>query len=197
LSHSEDDVANRAIKRKATPISRWVSLETVMTIATDGTEQTFHAIRQADYVHVLCMHEDGDMILVRQFRPVVEVTTLELPGGLREGNDDPALSACREVEEETGLSVVELVPLTETFADVGRLTNRSFGFFALVRGDVQQQEADVEPLKAPAAGIKHLASSGQLSIPSQIALLYLAAHNQRVLAICSQLGYRRPPWMEY
>jgi len=186
----------QVVSRQTTPISPWVGLETVTVRDSDGVEQTFHAIKQADYVQVLCLHDSGQVVLVRQFRPILEVTTLEFPGGLRDGDDDPALSARREVEEETGLEIVELVPLIDAFADVGRLTNRCYGYFALVCGEVKQREPDVEPLLISGKDVQDLASAGKLGVPTQLGLLYLAAVNQRVLAICAERGFRKPPWMD-
>jgi len=185
----------QVVTRNVSPLSSWVGLETVTTRTVDGTLQTFHAIRQADYVQVLCLHECGDIVLVRQFRPILEVTTLEFPGGLRDGDEAPALSAQREVEEETGLTVVEMVPLIETFADVGRLTNHLFGFFALVKGELRQREAEVEPLLVSGAELRRLAAAGQLTVPNQIGLLYLAAIHPAVLTICAGLSVGKPPWM--
>ena len=184
------------VRRDVTPISPWVGLETVTVRDSSGAEQTFHAIKQADYVQVLCLHVSGEVVLVRQFRPILEVTTLEFPGGLRDVNDDPAHSARREVEEETGLEVVELVPLIDAFADVGRLTNRCYGFFALTRGEVRQIEPEVEPLLVSGAEVRRLASAGKLGVPTQLGLLYLAAVNERVRAICAELGFRKPPWID-
>jgi ADP-ribose diphosphatase len=184
------------IRRELTPISPWVALETVTVRDSGGAEQTFHAIKQADYVQVLCLHENGQLVLVRQFRPILEVITLEFPGGLRDGDDDPALSARREVEEETGLEVVELIPLIDAFADVGRLTNRCYGFFALVRGELRQDEPEVEPLLVSGQEVRLLASAGELGVPTQLGLLYLASVNARVIEICTALGLPKLPWMD-
>jgi len=184
------------ISRDVTPVSPWVALETVTVRDSAGAQQTFHAIKQADYVQVLCLHEGGQLVLVRQFRPILEVVTLEFPGGLRDGNDDPALSARREVEEETGLEVVELIPLIDAFADVGRLTNRCYGFFALVRGELKQREPEVEPLLVSGQEVRRLAAAGELGVPTQLGLLYLAAVNAGVRKICAALGFGKPPWMD-
>ena len=183
------------VSREVTPISPWVTLETVTIRDSAGVQQTFHAIKQADYVQVLCLHESGQIALVRQFRPILEVVTLEFPGGLRDGDDDPALSARREVEEETGLQVVELIPLIDSFADVGRLTNRCYGFFALVRGQLKQIEPEVEPLLVSGQEVRRLASSGELGVPTQLGLLYLASVSARVIETCTSLGLPKLPWM--
>ena len=192
-----DVVKPDVVKREVTPISPWVGLETVTIRTADGAEQIFHAIKQADYVQVLCLHVSGDLVLVRQFRPLLEVTTLEIPAGLRDGaDDDPAQAARREVEEETGLEVVELVPLLDAFADVGRLTNRCYGFFALTRGEIRQVEPEVEPLLVSGTEVRRLAGAGELGVPTQLGLLYLAGINARVRAICAELGLGRPPWLD-
>ena len=93
--------------------------------------EIYHALRVQDYVHVLVMTPHGKMILVRQFRPVIGEWTLELPGGLRELDESPSETVTRELKEETGFQAMRIVPLIAGFADVGRLTNRFFGFFAL------------------------------------------------------------------
>jgi 8-oxo-dGTP pyrophosphatase MutT (NUDIX family) len=183
------------LSRQVMYISPWVGLESITLSTTDGTQQTYHAIRQADYVQVLCMTKSGLMVLVRQFRPIPEITTFELPSGLRDGDDDPESSARREVEEETGLTITELVPLIDSFADVGRLTNRLFGYFAVVLGQPRSREEGIEPLLISGPELRALAASGRLGVPSQIGLLYLAAINRRVQTICADLGFRRPPWM--
>jgi ADP-ribose pyrophosphatase len=185
-----------SISRAVTPISPWVGLETVTVPASDGgAPQTFHAIRQADYVQAICLHEAGDLVLVRQFRPVLGIETLEFPGGLREADEASDLAMRREVEEETGLVVSELVLLFDTFPDVGRLTNRVFGYFALVRGDLVQREADVTPLRVPGRELARLALAGELTVPSHIGLMYLAAFHPDVQRLCADHGLAPASWL--
>ena len=89
-----------------------------------------------------------------------------------------------------------IAQLWNEFADVGRLTNRCHGFFALVRGEVRQIEAEVEPLLVSAQEVRRLAAAGELGVPTQLGLLYLAAVNPRVIAICAGLGFHKPPWLD-
>ena len=185
------------VQRSTTQISPWVSLDSVTTTLPGATEPSvYHGIRQADYIQVLCQHENGSVVLVRQFRPIVEQWTLEFPGGLRDGDEPPSAAARREVEEETGLSVIELISLVETFADVGRLTNRCYGFFAIVGGRPASLEAGVDPRLVSGADIRQRAAAGDLSVPGHTALLYLAAINAEVKAACSQHGVTFAPWMD-
>ncbi len=86
------------------------------------------------------MSRGGSFVLVRQYRPVIERWTLEFPGGLRDPGEDPEVTAARELKEETGFRASEIIPLIACDADVGRLCNKFFGFFALA-----DQVADPEP----------------------------------------------------
>jgi ADP-ribose pyrophosphatase YjhB (NUDIX family) len=186
----------RVLTRDRKPVSPWVQLETITAMMPGRSHpETYHALQQADYVNVLCLHEGGTIVLVQQFRPVLDIWTLEFPGGLRDGEEPPEDAATREVQEETGLSVRELVPLVQTFADVGRLTNRYFGFFALVQGEPRTEEAGLEPVLVPPRKLIGMAQVGELAIPGNVGLLYLAGLHPRVRAICRVQGEDEPPWM--
>jgi 8-oxo-dGTP pyrophosphatase MutT (NUDIX family) len=91
--------------------------------------QTYHAVEQADYVSILALTPDRKIPLVRQYRPAIERFTWELPAGLVDDEEDPAESARRELEEETGLRAVAVHALGTAFACPGRLGNRIHSFF--------------------------------------------------------------------
>ena len=158
--------------------------------------ETYHGLAQPDYVNVMCLHVGGEIVLVRQYRPIIDSWTLEFPGGLRDGDEAPPVAARREVEEETGLSVKELVPLLECRADVGRLSNKLFGFFALLEGAPGSTEVGVEAICVSGGRIRAMAADGEIAIAANIGLLYLAGYHARVRAICGELGLGHPPWMD-
>lgn len=58
------------------------------TLVMPGKAQAedYHSLRQTDYVSVLAVTDDGRVPLVRQYRPALEKFTLELSGGLRDGD---------------------------------------------------------------------------------------------------------------
>ena len=64
---------------------------------------------------------DGDdVVLVRQFRPAVEMEMLELPAGkLDVPGEEPADAARRELVEEAGLDAPEMVELTRFHNSAG------------------------------------------------------------------------------
>jgi ADP-ribose pyrophosphatase len=83
-----------------------------------------------DYVTVLATTAEHRVLLVRQYRPVIEDYTLELPSGLVDPGETPEYCARRELIEETGHEAAEVEALGELVPDVGRLGNRMHCFVA-------------------------------------------------------------------
>ena len=157
-------------------LSPWVVLvERTFHLATATEPQTFHSLRVADYLHVLAVTRDGRVPLVRQFRPVLQRVTLELPGGLAEEGEDMALGALRELAEETGFSSRgPAVALPSLMTDTGRLENRLRGYFV---GDAEdaapgwRPEPGVEPVVVPLSELRDAVLSGRLDPASSVAIV--------------------------
>ena len=65
-------------------------------------EHSFYYIDSADWVNIVPITEDGDVVFIRQFRHGSEQITLEIPGGMVDPGEDPAIAAARECLEESG-----------------------------------------------------------------------------------------------
>ena len=188
-------VGPRVIARERTDLSPWVTLEAISVAqGFPATVDVFHAFRQADYVRVLAMTPRGGFLLVRQYRPVIERWTLEFPGGLLDAGESPEVAAARELKEETGFEASEIIPLIACEADVGRLCNKFFGFFALAN-QVSDPEPGTQPVVIDGEELKGYATGGQLAVPGDIGLLYLAAIHPQVRELCRLCGYRTVPWL--
>jgi ADP-ribose pyrophosphatase len=73
--------------------------------------------------------DDGPRVLMlRQYRPALERTILELPAGTREADEPWLECAQRELREETGQRAATFVPLGEVWAAPG-LTNERMALF--------------------------------------------------------------------
>ena len=78
--------------------------------------------------------DDGDgahgpqVLMLRQYRPALERTILELPAGTREADEPWLECAQRELREETGQRAASFVPLGEVWAAPG-LTNERMALF--------------------------------------------------------------------
>ena len=67
-----------------------------------GRERDFVVMTAPDWVNVIALTPDLQLILVRQFRFGIDDFSLEIPGGVMERGEDPLVAARRELCEETG-----------------------------------------------------------------------------------------------
>lgn len=68
----------------------------------DGRREYFDVIVGEDFVGILALSKDKEVILVRQFRPGLEEIYDEIPAGIIEKFEEPLDCAKRELLEETG-----------------------------------------------------------------------------------------------
>jgi ADP-ribose pyrophosphatase len=80
---------------------------------------TYQIIRHPGGAAVLPLHEDGSVTLIRQFRPAINRSLLELPAGKLEPGEAPELCGRRELLEETGLMAKALLPLGIYYSSPG------------------------------------------------------------------------------
>jgi len=102
----------------------------VIAKRVDDDPSPHFTVLPADYVAVVATDPDGRFLLVKQFRPVVEADTIELPSGLVDPGETPEAAVRRELIEETGHEAGEIEFLGELTPDVGRLGNRLWCFAA-------------------------------------------------------------------
>lgn len=79
--------------------------EDVMRFPDGKTEHWDYVAHRMGAAAVLPVLPDGRLVLVRQYRPAIEMETLEIPAGCRDSaEEDWKACAARELEEETGYS---------------------------------------------------------------------------------------------
>ena len=73
----------------------------------------FERINCNGIVAIVPVTNDGNILLIRQFRPPVNGYVIEFPAGLNDKGETLAEAASRELREETGYVSEELIPLVE------------------------------------------------------------------------------------
>ena len=155
---------------------------------TSGREHHFLRLDAPDWVNVVAVTKSGELVLIEQYRHGTDEITLEIPGGAVDPGEDPATTAARELEEETGYRASELVGIGRVDPNPAFLSNRCWTFLAL--GCRADGELDLDPSEEIAVRLAPLASFGELIDQGAIShSLVIAAHDHL------QRGIRRgAPW---
>ncbi|HET6331148.1 MAG TPA: NUDIX hydrolase [Holophagaceae bacterium] len=96
-----------------------------------GREHAFYRLQGPDWVNVIPFTEDGDLLVVEQFRHGIDAPTLEIPGGSCDEGETPLESARRELREETGFEAREWTGLGQCAPNPATLGNHCHTFLAL------------------------------------------------------------------
>ena len=70
-------------------------------VSANGLAGDYIAINAPDWVMVIPEYQ-GKFVMVRQWRHAARTLTTEFPGGVADAGEDPAVTAARELSEETG-----------------------------------------------------------------------------------------------
>lgn len=85
----------------------------------NGQEATREYIKHQGASAVLPFFENGDVMLVRQFRYPLDQVFLEVPAGKIDPDEGPTSTAKRELKEETGITCGELQKLEYFYPSIG------------------------------------------------------------------------------
>jgi ADP-ribose pyrophosphatase len=108
-----------------------------------GHEHDFYVIDFPNWVQVLPITPEDQVVMVRQYRHGCGEVLLELPGGLIDNEDgNPEESAKRELLEETGYAAEELVLLTKTYPQPAVLSNMGLTYLARNAGKIAEPQPD-------------------------------------------------------
>ena len=143
----------------------------------DGRTTKFDIVEHHGSVVVLPIDKDGNLLFVRQYRHAAELDLLELPAGVLEANEDPAVSAIRELREETGMSAKSLVELGQFYLAPGYSTELMTVFLATdLYVDPLDPDADefLEVEKIPLAEALSIAEAGKMPDAKTLAALLMA-----------------------
>ena len=113
-----------------------------MKIKSEDHKATFSIIEAPDWINVIPLTEENEIVLVEQYRYGVEEPTLELPGGMIDLGESPLETCKRELLEETGYAGDEFVDLGRVSSNPAMLTNYTYTYVIKNCKKVQEQKLD-------------------------------------------------------
>jgi ADP-ribose pyrophosphatase len=114
-----------------------------------------HTVAHSGAVAILPFDADGNVMMIRQYRPAVRQWLLEIPAGTLEPGEAPLKCAKRELVEETGFAAKKWRALGQIFTAPGFCSEKIFLFEArsltpafLEKDDDEHIELEVMTLDA-------------------------------------------------
>ena len=139
-------------------------------------EHDFYIMESLDWVNIIPLTPQNEVLLVRQFRHGIKEITLEIPGGIVEKGDEPIDTARKELQEETGYKGTEMVFLGNVHPNPAFLNNRCHTFLArdiyLAGHQKQDDKEDIEITMKPLDEIPGLIKDRQITHSLVLAAFY-------------------------
>ncbi|NLM83627.1 MAG: NUDIX hydrolase [Clostridiales bacterium] len=98
---------------------RVINVRCDMVELINGKHVSREVVEHPGGVAIVPLAENGDVLMVRQYRYCVSDELLEIPAGKLEEGEDPFDCAVRELSEETGCRAGRIVPLGAMYTSPG------------------------------------------------------------------------------
>ena len=128
----------------------------------------FYVIEAVDWVNVIPITRDQEVVLIELHRHGTDETSLEIPGGMIDPEDSsPMAAGQRELREETGYASDTLLPLGVVHPNPAIQNNRCYTFLAPNALRVGRQDPDesesIKVVKVPLAQVPELIRNGRIT----------------------------------
>jgi ADP-ribose diphosphatase len=144
-------------------------------VLPDGRRVALDVVRVPAVAYIVPLLDDGRVVLIRQYRPIVGAEIWELPAGTIEPGESPEACARRELVEEAGYEAERFESLGEALADPGLTDERIYLFAAhnlrAVAGELDADEL-IEAAPVPLTEAYRMADAGEIRDAGTLVALY-------------------------
>lgn len=117
-------------KEYTTPIFNLLRRNMKLEADEESNAGIFYVLEAPEWVNVIPITEDNEIVLVEQYRYGIEEPTLEIPGGMVDQGESFREAAERELLEETGYQPDNMESLGKVSANPAIMTNYAHLFLA-------------------------------------------------------------------
>jgi len=132
-----------------------------------GKDHEFYVIESPDWVNIVAVTDENNIVFIEQFRHGISGTVLEIPGGMIEDGEEPKLSAQRELLEETGYTSEEFIEIGKVHPNPALFDNLCYTFLAKSAKKIKEPEfegtEDIETILYPSKDIMELIQKGDIT----------------------------------
>jgi len=150
----------------------------------DGAEALYTVLANPDSAFIVPYFDNGDTMLVRQWRHAWDESSWEVPAGTFDGDEEPLACARRELAEETGL-VAEHYTSLGVVHGAAFLSGRAHLFLAqsITQSDRSPEtyEQDMEVLRLPFTEALEAALGGSIGHSGSVTALCRAARALKLI----------------
>lgn len=145
----------------------------------DSSEHTFFVVENPDWVNIIALTKNEEVVLIEQFRHGAEEIILEIPGGMLDKDETPETAARRELLEETGFEAEEFIYLGKSQPNPAIQNNTIYHFLAKdceKTGETSFDEHESVTTKlVPYEDVKNLIKNGEITHALAVAGFYYTA----------------------
>ena len=121
----------------------WATLRTDKCEMPDGRiVEQYYVLEYPNWVNAVAITENNKILMVRQYRHAAGIVSLEIPGGVIDGDETPEHAVKRELLEETGYQFDSLELLCTVYANPSTANNHTYCFLGTGGKKVQGQSLD-------------------------------------------------------
>lgn len=122
---------------------KWATLRVDTCKLQNGCiKDDYYVLEYPNWVNAIAVTDENKIIMVRQYRHAADIVSLEIPGGVIDGDELPEDAIRRELLEETGYSFQSAELIATLYPNPATATNVTYTY--LLKGGIKTHEQHLD-----------------------------------------------------